>query len=244
MIDREYRRGDAGEKVRLVQEWLCLNGFSVQIDGEFGPATEVAVKQFQQSNQLFVDGVMNNNTFALLIKPMARAMAGISALSGHSSLGSLVVAYAMQHLEQHPREVGGQNMGPWVRWYTKGNQGKEWAWCAGFACTVLEQSCAALNAGMPVPFTLSCDSLARSARKAGLFVPESEARGKVQTGSLFLVRKTASDWAHVGIVVNAQASVEAFSTIEGNTNDSGDREGYEVCERTRGYKDKDFIVWR
>jgi hypothetical protein len=35
---------------------------------------------------------------------------------------------------------------------------------------------------------------------------------------------------------------EVFETIEGNTNDEGSREGYEVCHRVRGYGSKDFIL--
>jgi hypothetical protein len=48
------------------------------------------------------------------------------------------------------------------------------------------------------------------------------------------------DWVHTGLVLSA--GKETFETIEGNTNDAGDREGYEVCRRVRGYKGKDFIV--
>lgn len=244
ILDRNHKRGDSGEKVRLIQEWLCLHGISIPVDGEYGPATELAVKQFQRKMSQPVDGAVNNNTFTMLIRPLTRAMARIEAVKGHTTLGSLIVAYAMQHLQQSPREVGGQNMGPWVRYYTGGLQGKDYPWCAAFACTVLRQACDTLGIPMPVPDTLSCDVLAFEAKKAGLFVPEAEARGKIGSGSFFLVRRTDSDWTHVGIVVHAQADADAFSTIEGNTNDSGDREGYEVCERARGYEKKDFIVWR
>ncbi len=44
-----------------------------------------------------------------------------------------------------------------------------------------------------------------------------------------------------GIVL--RAAEEVFETIEGNTNDEGSREGYEVCQRVRGYPGKDFIVF-
>jgi outer membrane protein OmpA-like peptidoglycan-associated protein len=37
------------------------------------------------------------------------------------------------------------------------------------------------------------------------------------------------------------ATAESFQTIEGNTNDSGSREGFEVLGRTRGYAMKDFV---
>ena len=40
------KRGDEGERVKVLQEWLCLNDRRVSIDGEFGPATEAAVFDF------------------------------------------------------------------------------------------------------------------------------------------------------------------------------------------------------
>ena len=57
---------------------------------------------------------------------------------------------------------------------------------------------------------------------------------------MFLVRRTPTDWTHVGFVSDASAS--SFATVEGNTNDDGDREGYEVCARRRGYNNMDFIL--
>lgn len=76
-----------------------------------------------------------------------------------------------------------------------------------------------------------------------MFVAERDApRGPIPPGSAFLVRRAASDWTHLGIVVSS--GPDAFDSIEGNTNDDGSREGFEACARTRGYADKDFIVWR
>ena len=36
IIDKTCRRGDAGPRVRIIQEWLCLHGNHVAIDGDFG----------------------------------------------------------------------------------------------------------------------------------------------------------------------------------------------------------------
>jgi len=153
-----------------------------------------------------------------------------------------VALYARQHLASAPREVGGQNRGPWVRLYMDGQEGAEWAWCAGFACFVLKQACDAV--GMPLPLTpsVSCDSLAASAQQRGLFLkgaPDMDRR-RLGPGSLFLNRRTPTDWVHTGIVIDVAA--ETLQTIEGNTNDEGSREGYEVCQRIRGYAQKDFVV--
>lgn len=88
---------------------------------------------------------------------------------------------------------------------------------------------------------LSRDTLAAQAKVAGCFVTEAEARDRqIPPGSLFLVRRTATDWTHVGIVTAAHEL--HFETLEGNTNDDGSHEGYEVCARARGYGGKDFIV--
>ena len=244
ILDRSYRLGDRGGKVKLIQEWLCLHGYLVTIDDDFGPATDRAVRRFQRRESLLEDGEVGNNTFTALLRPAARALSPIEGVRGVTGLGHLMVIFANQHLSQHPREVGGQNRGPWVRLYMDGNEGDVWAWCAGFAMMIMKQACASIGLPYPLEPSFSCDDLARRAERAGLLVDELAAQndGALKPGSLFLVRRTASDWTHVGIVT--QIADGAFDTIEGNTNDDGSREGYEVCARVRGFKDKDFIVWR
>jgi hypothetical protein len=243
ILDRNYKLGDKGGKVKLIQEWLCLHGFLITINGDFGPATDRAVRSFQARESLLVDGDVGNNTFSRLIAPIGRALAPIPVVRGATTLRDLIVASAQQHLEQHPREVGGQNRGPWVRLYMDGNEGDAFAWCAGFAMYCLKQACAALGLPLPIEPSDSCDELARRASAAGLLLEEVLAQdGGLKAGSLFLVRRTPTDWTHVGIVSHVAAG--AIDTIEGNTNDEGSREGYEVCARTRDFKNKDFIVWR
>jgi hypothetical protein len=239
-LDTDCARGDRGTRIRVIQEWLTLHGFAVAVDGSFGPATEEGVRRFQSRNGLRADGVTDKRTYAALVAPMVAALAPIDP--GRRSLGSLVVAYAKQHLRSGPREVGGQNAGPWVRLYMNGHEGPDWPWCAGFACFVLQQACDALQTRPPIRASFSCDSLAASAKERGVFLAESR-RGKdadPAVGAFFLNRRTPTDWVHTGIVIGVGG--EAFDTIEGNTNDEGSREGYEVCRRVRGYGNKDFIL--
>lgn len=232
--------GAKGRPARQVQEWLCLHGVNLVIDGDFGPATRAAVRAFQSRKGLQASGTVNQSTWAALVEPMTTAVAEI--LPGKKSLGALAVAYARQHLAQYPREAGGQNRGPWVRLYMKGIEGSEWAWCAGFTSYLLQQAARTLGSTMPLPYTFSCDSLAASAKERGTFIDgrTSPQPGRLTPGSLFLLRRTPLDWVHCGMVLTAAPAT--FETIEGNTNDSGEREGYEVCKRTRGYLAKDFAV--
>jgi len=242
-FDRDCKKGDKGRRVKTVQEWLCLWGHGLKADGEFGPATELAVRRFQGAAKLPQTGTVDAATHGALTAPMLRALTLLPAQG--KSYGDLVVAYAKQHLAEHPVEVGGQNCGPWVRLYMLGNEGSQWAWCAGFSCFVHRQAADTLGVKPKVGHTFSCDTLAADAKQRGLLVSEKDlAAGRVSKadmppGSFFLNRRTPTDWVHTGLVLSFQD--EVFETIEGNTNDDGDREGYEVCRRLRGYAQKDFI---
>ncbi|MEP0873833.1 peptidoglycan-binding protein [Trichocoleus desertorum AS-A10] len=238
-LSNEIFVGAQGLSVRRVQEWLTLRGYPLTIDESYGPITAEVVGRFQEDLFLEPNGRVTQKTFDHLVEPLRETLR--QRLNMSISLNSAVLEYARAHLSQHPREIGGQNRGPWVRMYMKGNEGKPWAWCAGFVTFVLSQAAESLQIDMPIPGSFSCDTLAAQAKAAGLFVSEAEARRReIPPGSLFLVRRTSTDWTHVGIV--AETHELLFDTIEGNTNDEGSREGYEVCTQSRGYTGKDFIL--
>lgn len=231
--------GSRGQAARRVQEWLSLHGHRLAIDGLYGAITAEVVAEFQTSASLPPTGAVDAATFARLSRPLQQALSPLSMAS--RSLRATVVRYAQSHLAQRPLEIGGQNRGPWVRAYMDGHNGTEWAWCAGFVTFILRQACETLGIAMPIEGSVSCDTLAAQAKRAGLFLAEADARKSgVPEGSIFLVRRTSSDWTHTGIVLDPRELL--FRTVEGNSNDSGDREGYEVCSNSRGYAGKDFIV--
>jgi len=61
------RMGSKGQKVRELQILLNRAGFSVVVDGDFGRATKDAVKSFQSSKRLEVDGVVGAQTMKALM---------------------------------------------------------------------------------------------------------------------------------------------------------------------------------
>ena len=237
------KKGDNGTNVKRVQEWLSLRGFGTGIDSDFGPATEHCVKDFQQANHLSVTGIVDQVTYSSLVSPLKAALQAIP-VTPNDKLPDLVLKYAQQHLDQKPLEMGGDNRGPWVRVYMDGHEGTEWKWCAGFVTFILEQACLTLNCSMPIAGSFACNELAQQAKDKHLFVRSNDiANGSVSWQSLnscciFLVRKN-SQWSPTGFV--CQPDEDPFSTIEGNTNDEGSANGYEVCERTRSLSEKDFI---
>lgn len=68
-VSRFYtvRRGCLGGAVERAQKWLQELGYSVGntgADGDFGPATEAAVRLFQQRQGLQVDGIVGQRTWS------------------------------------------------------------------------------------------------------------------------------------------------------------------------------------
>lgn len=62
------RKNARGDLVVQLQRILDKNGFSLSIDGIFGPKTEEAVKAFQRKFHLVVDGIVGPNTWNALLK--------------------------------------------------------------------------------------------------------------------------------------------------------------------------------
>jgi len=205
-------RGSVGAAVATLQEWLVLHGHRVAVDGDFGPATEAALVAYSERR------VVDATIAADLVAPMLRAT---------TATGS-IVDIARAHLAEHPREVGGNNRGPWVRLYARA-EGAGVLWC-GYAAHYWAMQAGLVTAELVSP---SCDITAARARAVGRL-------SSVPTiGGLFLVRRNPGDWTHMGVVTGIGDGWVA--TIEGNTNDDGGREGYEVCARTRGVARLDFV---
>jgi hypothetical protein len=106
--------------------------------------------------------------------------------------------------------------------------GLEWAngqpWCAVFVSWV------ALNAGVAdlFPRTASCDVAAKWFRDRGQWSEFPSIGAQVFYG-------TAADLVHTGVVVDFDR--DTITTVEGNTNDSGSREGDGVYRKVRQRRD-------
>jgi len=65
-MNGSLKRGSKGEFVQLMQEMLKKLGYEIVVDGNFGPGTEKAVFDFQQKNNLKVDGIVGSKTWILM----------------------------------------------------------------------------------------------------------------------------------------------------------------------------------
>lgn len=63
-----FERGDDGQEVMAIQKRLVELSYTItNIDGDFGPETENAVKKFQADRGLEVDGVIGPDTYRALM---------------------------------------------------------------------------------------------------------------------------------------------------------------------------------
>jgi peptidoglycan hydrolase-like protein with peptidoglycan-binding domain len=68
VFSRTLRRGEHGDDVKTLQTWLSDVGYTVPVDGSFGPMTQAAAKRFQADHALHpVTGVVGRRTAATLL---------------------------------------------------------------------------------------------------------------------------------------------------------------------------------
>lgn len=88
-----FRIGDQGTAVAEIQGQLVRLGYDVSADGDFGPATAEAVKAFQTSKGMAVDGQVGQDTYtALLGKSMP------AVVHGSNYITRTIVDGSMQYL--------------------------------------------------------------------------------------------------------------------------------------------------
>jgi len=229
----DLKTGDQGPQVKRLQEWLIFHkALTGGADGVYGSGTANAVSTFQKAQALAQIGAFDEPTWDILIAPLRKADAfGSKSPNAHDA----VVETAQAHLAQGPNEIGGQNCGPWVRYYTHGGEGEKWEWCQGFASSMFQLAFETVDRATPFPTTIVekgvgiwclyvptfVDSV--KAHKAFVSGADPKVASKIHPGAFFFVRGGDAGYAHVGLVETIAADGRTFSTVEGNWGDKVSR---------------------
>ena len=62
-----FQLGDAGPEIAAVQQALLDLGYDVVADGDFGPGTAAAVREFERSRGLATDGIVGPEVYQTLM---------------------------------------------------------------------------------------------------------------------------------------------------------------------------------
>ena len=101
------KKGSKGKYVTLLQTKLANKGYdlgSYGVDGDFGKATEAAVKKFQKDNGLTADGIVGAKTWATLEQDTK--MQYYSVIVSHLSESQAKALAAMYDHAEIEKEVG------------------------------------------------------------------------------------------------------------------------------------------
>jgi hypothetical protein len=226
-------RKDSTDKVSVsaIQKKLNETGCGpIDVDGDYGNKTLAAVKTFQArftdhlGNPLKVDGIVGAITWAALFNQQSAPVAA----SPNSLLQSaLDFARAQIGVMEDPL---GSNSGKKVNEYQDCAAVKYGdPWCMAFVYWCYNKASEKENRTNPLIKTGGVLDHWNKARCKKIKMDEAANNpGLVKPGHIFIL-STSGAFGHTGFVENVSGGI--LTTIEGNTNDGGSREGIGVFRR-------------
>jgi hypothetical protein len=233
--------GSRQAAVSAVQQRLNDVGSGpIAVDGFFGAQTMDAVETFQARSAdaagrpLEVDGRVGPATWAALF-----GSASVTpVVAAPSPLLTAVLAFASTQvgvMEVPP----GSNRGPEVDQYLR-SVGLDpatgsFAWCVAFIYFCFEQACRTMAPPIPNPMVKTAGVLEHWNRAASnphatriTAIEAADQPSLVQPGAIFVISR-GGGLGHSGLIEKVEAG--GFTTIEGNSNAGGSREGVGVFRR-------------
>lgn len=233
-IRNVLRKNLKGESVRKLQKELNivldLKPALIE-DKHFGKNTDLAVRQFQKKMGLKIDGIVGKVTWNSLSNAL-NASKKIAVISYQGKLADIAKEYI------GVTETGDNKAGTNKKLLDIFNaddlviNGKTdgYPWCAAFVshCTQRLLKRNVMFAGVTPPREASVSrflNLWAKGQSCDIFKP-SDKNKKPQKGDIVVF-----NFSHIGVVDTVYSG--GVNTIEGNTNDSGSREGVTVATKKR-----------
>lgn len=235
------KKGDKGTNVKKAQQLLIAKGYSCGYfgaDGDFGDGTISAVKAFQKANNLEVDGVIGEATWAALLedakedKPAEVKKDNVPAPIPSSTqfdrqklidVAMAEIGYlekkSESQLDNREANAGQKNFNKYARdldaiqdyYYHDRKQGLNW-------CDIFCDWCFVKAYGVNDSFTVNCQSQysygAGCPQSMAYYKAQNRFDMKPQVGDQFFLSDGMGSTGHTGLVVGVSDTM--VDTIEGN----------------------------
>lgn len=215
-----------GPDVQTLTGYLQKLGYLKLVQSAFDHGVEDAVKEFQAAHTdshdrpLVVDGMVGPLTWWALqtddishvLKPTPNPPVSLVALA---TFGELVVSVAEGEMYAGAKEIGGNNLGPWVTKYLHGLSSPGVSWCAAYASWCFYT--ASIKAGKPMPYryTLGAKDTYYQFQKNGwTYTPSATNIPLAGDIIVFYRGDPHGDLGHIGLVHHCANGI--LVTIEGN----------------------------
>ncbi len=237
-LTRGIKLGDSGAEVKELQKILNAQGYAIVVDGCFGPLTQKAVIQYQLSRSdsfcraLAPDGIVGPATWSSLFGWDRDNFAD------GGKLGTETVRVAEKYLNLHVQETkdtdGWSNSGPYIdQWIELCHLDPPQPWCAAAVCGWIDEALKNLKINFVGPLTASASDLFDwfgENKLAQRFFAKDAVVCPGDVGFLFF--PSLGRVAHAFVVQDIPGP-GMITTIEGNSNEAGGREGYGIFKRFR-----------
>ena len=222
------KKGDSGQAVKDLQKLLQELDYNVPITGVYDTATYNAVLNFQGSHlnkhgmPLLIDGKTGDLTMWALQNPRTKAVVGVIdftkmplASYGGSAVGRKALQFAINEIIAGAGEIGGNNMGKWVKKYLdptglpEGN-----SWCAAFVSWCFMQASEGERKKMPFKYSAGARDIYNQYKSKGWILDnQNELPAPGDIVAWWRV-SLPSGFGHIGIVHHYEDGF--VYTIEGN----------------------------
>jgi hypothetical protein len=228
------KRGDQGPEVSELQRLLVQHGYPADVTGIYEANTYRAVRAFQSQNMdqhglpLVIDGKVGPLTWWSLSNPkpdfQSYSVVDYARMPppelGGSVIGRAALSAAIGELNKGAGEIGGNNLGIWVKKYLapaglpEGN-----SWCASFVSWCFLSGCGNDIHKMPFPYCPGARALLTKFKNKG-WASAPQSGYLPQPGDIVVWwREQLSGWlGHVGLVHQLHDGM--LYTIEGNRSPS------------------------
>jgi hypothetical protein len=188
------------------------------------------VKKVQNFLGLKADGIDGPNTWNAIVSKFIPQSSSTKPDSSSSKLSGKLVALAKKEIGVE--EVDGSNCGPRVNEYKSAtwlDSTKSWPWCAAFICWLFRESMKDGKYTFERPKTAGAWDFENWAKSQdSSVVLKKPHKADVQYGDIVIFT-----FSHIGIATSGPDNDGYVSTIEGNTDGSGSREGGAVLAKKR-----------